>query len=327
MGTYIRRTGSFNTGTGEDYEVFAVVDLRHLVSLTKSYISSYGEELTDLKMNNLIIDLLHATFTSYQSSDSHRWLRSFFNEGSEFIELFEKEASSTLNLVIPNWRDFEAECVHLVIEESISSTFIGFRKMFPNCNRNLLELSNDSDRFPLNKMKMIFEQEVLLDFSNSMSHTVDEAELDALSNGRISWAYLIEEITRISGIIRERNIFASQITVDTIVGLLDVTELTSRFENGDLYNRLILVEDSYACGILFDELLIDLAGLIARILYSNNEILNYIADQLALRARAHGYFANVSFHCVEVKWMNKAAIAKFGAFEVYPHSLFSQLGV
>ena len=48
----------------------------------------------------------------------------------------------------------------------------------------------------------------------------------------------------------------------------------------------------------------------------SGKTLTMIADQLFNRAKAMGYEGMVSFHCFEFQWLNRAGIAKFGAYPV-----------
>jgi hypothetical protein len=41
-----------------------------------------------------------------------------------------------------------------------------------------------------------------------------------------------------------------------------------------------------------------------------------ITDQLFLRLQASGYAGRVSFHCISFEWLNRAGVAKFGAFPI-----------
>lgn len=298
------------------YEFSYLLDLRHLADLTKSYLAVYGEELTDEKLNILIIDLLYGLMTDLRFSHSHRWMRKFFQEGSEFIEHFEKEAAITLSSVINIWRDFEPECIHILIEQHISCTFIGFKPMLPNVNRTLLPTHNGMDTYIAQSVQTLFEQEVILDFSNSMAHEVCEQELISMANGRLTWAFLIEECLRVNSDITKRGYHPVQMVAENIIEFLDIDELRARYENSAIMNRCLLVDDITVAEATFDNIIIDLAGLIARILYSNSEILSMIHSQLFQRLNASGYQGRVAFHCVGFSWLNRAGIAKFGAYRI-----------
>lgn len=316
MEANLGRTRNLGSGIAETYEISCVLDLRHLADLTKNYLAVYGEELSDYKLNKLVIDLLYGLLTKCHSTDNHRWMRKFFNEGLEFIELFEKEASITLSSNFPLWREYESNEIHLTVENNLSSTFLGFKTMFPNVNRKLMTTHNGMDSYVNQRMNALFEQEVLLDFSNTMAYAVCEQELRLLSHGRITWAYLIEESTRLSMIMRNQGIYPSKMSGSMLASLLDKEELKARFENSDTMNRLVTTEDVVAADRIFENIQLDLADLISRILFSNCETLTMIADQLFNRAKAMGYEGMVSFHCFEFQWLNRAGIAKFGAYPV-----------
>lgn len=316
MEAYIRRTGAVGSQQSETYEFSYLLDLRHLAAFAKNYLAVYGEELTDEKLNVLIIDLIYGLMTDLRFSQSHRWIRKFFQEGAEFIEHFEKETAIALSSVIPNWRDFEPECIHILIEQHISCTFIGFKPMLPNVNHTLLPTHNGMDTYIAQNVQALFEQEVILDFSNSMAHEVCEQELISMANGRLTWAFLIEECLRVNADITKRGFHPIQMVAENIIEFLDVDELRARYENSPIMNRCLLVDDISVAEATFDNIIIDLAGLIARILYSNSEILTVIHSQLFQRLNASGHQGLVAFHCVGFQWMNRAGIAKFGAYRI-----------
>lgn len=316
MEAYIRRTGDVGSEQSEAYELSYLLDLRHLGDLTKSYLAVYGEELTDEKLHTLVIDLIYGFMTNVRCSHSHRWMGKFFNEGMEFIELFEKETSKALSSAINIWREYEPESIHIQIDKHLASTFIGFKRMIPNVNRTLLPTQNGLDTYIGQRIVPLFEQDVVMDFSNSMTYQVCEQELMALASGRITWAYLIEECMRINGELRKALYNPSQISVETVIEHIDIDELRTRFENSEVMERCLLIHDVRASDDILDNIVIDLAGLIARILHSNTEIMAVITDQLFLRLQASGYAGRVSFHCISFEWLNRAGVAKFGAFPI-----------
>ena len=316
MEAYIGGARAIGSQFTESYERSYLLDLRHLGDLTKNYLAVYGEELTEVKLNKLVVDLFYGTLTGSRCTANHRWMGKFFLEGHEFIEMFEKEAGKVMSSVLTNWRDYEPESAHIVVEEYLSSTFVGFRNMLPNVNRTLLPTQNGLDTYIAERVQTLFEQEIVLDFSNSMAHEVCEQELMSMANGRLTWAYLIEECMRVNNEMRKTGIHPAQMVAENIIEFLDIDELRTRYENSPIMTRCLLVDDVSIAEAVFDRVIVDLAGLIARILYSNSEILSIIHSQLIGRLEATGYRGLVSFHCTGFTWLNRAGIAKFGAYRL-----------
>lgn len=67
-------------------------------------------------------------------------------------------------------------------------------------------------------------------------------------------------------------------------------------------------------------MLLDLAGIISRIVYSNSDTLRMITDQLTMRAGAMGISGTVSIHCTNFQWLGQAAVVRF--WGVHPTRYF-----
>lgn len=317
METISRGTGGDCNELQRRYELSVYLDIRHLGSLCTTYLKIYGEELVDYKLHRLVADLLLGVFSQSTSSQSHRWISTHFPDGFFFIQRFEEEARKTLQLSLPLWREYEPESVELTIEHNLASTFIGFRHMFENVNQNTLTPFSLDDQAITRRMTPVFEQEVIIDFRNNMQHQIQEVEIQSIGSGHVTWAYLVEESMRINLELLQRNHLATTMDVDSVVALLDVNEMRSRFERTELMTRLITVADAYAADTVFDNMLLDLAGIISRIVYSNSDTLRMITDQLTMRASAMGINGTVSIHCTNFQWLGQAAVVRFGVFTLH----------
>lgn len=189
--------------------------------------------------------------------------------------------------------------------------------MFENVNQNTLTPFSLDDQAITRRMTPVFEQEVIIDFRNNMHHQIQEVEIQSIGSGHVTWAYLVEESMRINLELLQRNHLATTMDVDSVVALLDVDEMRSRFERTELMTRLITVADAYAADTVFDNMLLDLAGIISRIVYSNSDTLRMITDQLTMRAGAMGISGTVSIHCTNFQWLGQAAVVRFGVFTLH----------
>lgn len=128
---------------------------------------------------------------------------------------------------------------------------------------------------------------------------------------------------RINLSLRRDGILPIDINRENVIELLDQDELRMRYEGSPLMDRLFTCEDAFACDRAYENILIDLAGLIARILFSNSEILAVIYQQLVMRLSSMNYTGNYALHCISFNWLNRAGIAKFA---VYPTALGNPVG-
>ena len=318
MDTYIRGAREPSPVTSREYELSSIVDLRHLVALTKNYIRTYGEELTDNRMHKLVIDLLMGAMSNTRCTDSHRWIGKYFNEGSEFLDLFEQQVFDTLAFAMPLWREYDVDALHISMEDNPSSIFIGFKNMFENVNRLLLPTTNEDDSFLSRLQTSLFEQDFVIDFGRSMIHQVHETELMNLANGRITWAYLIEECLRINLELKRANTFIpDQISLDAIYRLVDFDELRTRFENSDRMDRLLTVSDATVAENMFDGIIQDLVTLIARIIHGNSDTLDFIYDQMLTRLNLMNYRGGFTINCTSFTWIGGAGLGRFTAYSSF----------
>lgn len=313
METWERRARGTGISVPIEYELSALINIAHLGSLCDIYFKSYGVDLDDRKLWKRLVDLFHCTVAGTRASDTHRWLSVYFNEGLEFIDRFEQETRMVLSHTLPLWREYDPETFVISIEHHLASTFIGFRKMFPNCSKNTLKAISDDDRAVLNKLTPTFKQDFVIDLSKAMPYGIDDQELLSLNNCQITWAYLIEECMRVNYEIVTKNPHCTEITDEMIADHLDVNELSMRFSKSSLSDRLMTVEDERAANTVFDMIVVELAGIIERILYWNSPLFTMMADQLLNRAMLSGQGGYV-YYCVNLEWMNKSAIVTFAGF-------------
>lgn len=188
--------------------------------------------------------------------------------------------------------------------------------MFPNVNCALLPTHNGLDREVAETVQTLFEQEVILDFSNSMSDEVYEHELSNLARSRITWAYLIEECWRVNSEIRKVDLYPAQMVREKIIDFLDVEELSLRYRSSPIMKRCLLSDDISMVEQEFDKIIVTLTSLIARIVHGNSETLNTISSQLMKRLKESGCRDLVSFHCIGFRWVGRVGVVKFGAYRL-----------
>lgn len=315
METVLRRTRGISAPVADEYELSVYLDLRHLGSLCDTYIRGYGEELPEEKLNRLVADLLLGVFSNTACSNGHRWLGRFFADGFFFIQKFEEEAKKTLRFAIPLWREYEPESVEVTIEHNLASTFIGFRNMFEGVNTNTLVGFSDDDAYISKRLDKIFDQDVIIDFRNNTIHQIYQEEITSIGSGRVTWAYLIEESMRINQEVLRRNP-STRFGTEELMEFIDVDEMRSRFESSDLMSRLLIISDAMVAESVFDNMVVDLAGIISRILISNSATLTMVVDQLTKRAEMMGITGTVTIHCTDFSWMGYNAIVKVGVFKI-----------
>lgn len=323
METGIGRAGRSGIVGESEYELSALINIQHLGSLCDVYFKSYGCEVSDQKLWRCVVDLIHCTVSGTRGSDSHRWICANFNEGIEFIERFEKETLQVLCYAIPLWREYDPAAFIVSVESTLASTFIGFRKMFKDCNRTILDQILEEDRSILKRIEPIFEQDFVIDLTRTTYHHVDEQELSLLDECKVSWAYLIEECIRINSELRNQYPEAIRYTPDDVCRLIDVDELRQRFNTTSMCSRIELISDCYAADMRFDNLVVEFANIISRVIDFNSQLFVMIVDQLWTRAALMGLQGMSTFHCIDFAWMNKAAVVKIGCFN---HGLFTLEG-
>lgn len=315
MEAYARRTRNIGPQCHETYEFSHLINLDSLGVLFKRYISSYGEELSEERLNRAVLDLITGLLSSYRGTSTHRWLTRNFNEGFEFIELFEKEAGLLLGKFIPNWRDIESEAFHISIPDHLANTFIGVKPMLPNVNVGFLNTVNQDDTFIGNHLHPLFDTQFLLDFSKNMVTDINEVELQALSHCSITWAYLVEECMRISVELSKKGTNPATITESLVVQYLDHEELQTRLNSSKIPDRILLIEDGYSLDRITEKFASNFASIVARVIYGNINLLCQIYEQITLQIRMMNYHGHYTIHCTNFEWFNRVGRVTFTAFK------------
>ncbi len=74
IGSLRKRTRNIGPQCHETYEFSHLINLDSLGVLFKRYISSYGEELSEERLNRAVLDLITGLLSSYRGTSTHRWL-------------------------------------------------------------------------------------------------------------------------------------------------------------------------------------------------------------------------------------------------------------
>jgi len=318
--TRIRGTGGANSSSPLEYEASALMNVLHLSKLLELYLKTYGEELSPMKHNKILIDFIHVAMTDACDSLSHRWLHANFKESLEFMELFKKELFETLKHCFPLWREYPRENLVVSIDSIPTSLFIGYKIVLRDCNRDILKRLVRNDTVLLDYAEPLFTQDYVVNLANSTYLAINEQELAILQDCKISWALVIEDCLRTITLLIERNINSRHVDQEIIASLLDVDELKIRFVQGDVCSRLTALESESAAYTRFDSIISTYADILLRIIQCNYALFVFMRDQLSERAMQIPTIdltqPAVAVQCINLTWLNSSAIVTFGCFDV-----------
>ena len=313
----VRGAGGSRVTLPLELEVSAYIQIYHLTSALVNYLGSYGEELTEEKLQRVVADLIVCTVTGYYDK-THYWLTKTYLDGHVFVGYFEKEVRALLKECLPLWREYEPTNFYISIETN-GAVLIGFKNMFNGIPKQTLEVLNKHDTWQLDKMQPIMEHSYIVDFSQGID--VDVSYIQSIGSIGITWGYLIEETLRISAMVprllAERQesglLVNNNVSAMDLLPYLDHPELKTRHRSTDLYSRMISLTDGLVVYEQYNSIAESFAELIAKIINVNLNTLLTINQQLQRYMENLGIPGLVNY-CIGLHWIGRAAVIQLGTF-------------